>query len=103
MATIKDVAREAGVSISTVSCYLNKTKPVSKELGKSIQDAIDKLNYSHNMLARNLRTKRNMDIGVILPNLEDSYYAQVFRGIKSYFRNTEYSVIVEFSENIPMN
>ena len=101
MATIKDVAKEAGVSIATVSYYLNHTKPVSKESAKAIQAAIDKLNYSHNVLARNFRTKRNVDIGVILPDLDDSYYVQVFQGIKSYFRNTDYIIHVEFSKNIP--
>ncbi len=101
MATIKDVAKEAGVSIATVSYYLNHTKPVSKETSKAIQAAIDRLKYSHNMFARNVRTRRNMDIGVILPDLDDSYYVQLFQGIKSYFRDTEYSVHVEFSENVP--
>ena len=101
MATIKDVAREAGASIATVSYYLNHTKPVSKETSNAIQTAIDKLKYSHNMFARNVRTRRNKDIGVILPDLEDSYYVQLFQGIKAYFRDTEYSVRVEFSENVP--
>ena len=101
MATIKDVAREAGVSVATVSNYLNRTTPVSKKRAKAIQDAIDRLKYSHNMLARNVRTRRNLDIGVILPDLDDSYYVQLFQGIKSYFQNTEYTVNVEFSRNIP--
>lgn len=101
MATIKDVAREAGVSIATVSNYLNRTKPVSKEASKAIQSAIEDLKYSHNIMARNVRTKRNMDIGIILPDFDDSYYVQVFRGIKSYFQNTEYSINLEFSGNVP--
>lgn len=101
MATIKDVAREAGVSIATVSNYLNRTKPVSKEATRAIQEAIDKLQYSHNMIARSFRTKKNMDIGVILPDFTDSYYVQIFRGIKSYFQNTDYYINLEFSQNIP--
>lgn len=101
MATIKDVAREAGVSIATVSNYLNRTKPVSKEKAKAIQTAIEDLKYSHNILARNFRIKNNQDIGVILPDLDDSYYMQIFQGIKSYFQNGPYTVHVEFSRNIP--
>ncbi len=101
MATIKDVAREAGVSIATVSNYLNRTKPVSKEASKEIQAAIEKLQYSHNMIARNFRTKQNMDIGVILPDFSDSYYVQLFQGIKSYFQNSDYYINLEFSRNIP--
>ena len=101
MATIKDVAREAGVSIATVSNYLNHTKPVSREASKAIQAAIDELQYSHNMIARNFRTKQNMDIGVILPDFSDSYYVQLFQGIKSYFQNMDYYINLEFSRNIP--
>ena len=66
MATIKDVAREAGVSIATVSNYLNRTKPVSKEKAKAIQTAIEDLKYSHNILARNFRIKNNQDMEILL-------------------------------------
>ena len=101
MATIKDVAKEAGVCIATVSNYINHSRPVSRETAKIIQKAIDKLHYSPNMLARSVRNQSNKDIGVILPDLDDSYYVQVYQGIKSHFRDTDYSVNVEFSENVP--
>ena len=80
MATIKDVAQMAGVSIATVSNYLNHTKPVSKEISKKIQYAVDKLHYAQNQNARNLKAQINTDIGIILPNLNDSYYVQLFQG-----------------------
>ncbi|WP_379687847.1 LacI family DNA-binding transcriptional regulator [Mediterraneibacter gnavus] len=67
MATLKDVANLAGVSIATVSNYLNNTKPVSKEISKKIQDAVNELHYSINLNAKNLKSKINTDIGVILP------------------------------------
>lgn len=101
MATIKDVAKEAGVSIATVSNYLNHTKPVSRKASKAIQTAVDALSYSHNMIARNFRTKQNKDIGVLLPDFSDSYYVQLFQGIKSYFQNKDYYINLEFSRNIP--
>lgn len=101
MATIKDVARESGVCIATVSNYINHSRPVSKETAKIIQKAIDKLHYSPNVLARSVRNKSNKDIGVILPDLDDSYYVQVYQGISAYFRDKDYSVNVEFSENVP--
>ncbi len=101
MATIKDVAQMAGVSIATVSNYLNHTKPVSKEISKKIQYAVDKLHYAQNQNARNLKAQINTDIGIILPNLNDSYYVQLFQGIKSYFQNTDYYLNLAFSENIP--
>lgn len=101
MATLKDVANLAGVSIATVSNYLNNTKPVSKEISKKIQDAVNELHYSINQNAKNLKSKTNTDIGVILPSLNDSYYVQLFQGIKSYFQNTNYYLNLDFSENIP--
>ena len=54
MATIKDVARLAGVSIATVSNYLNNTKQVSKESAQKIQNAVDELHYTLNQNARSL-------------------------------------------------
>lgn len=101
MATIKDVASLAGISIATVSNYLNHTKPVSKEASKKIQQAVEELQYSQNLNAKNLKTKRNNDIGIILPNLNDSYYVQLFQGIKSFFQNSDYYIDLAFSGNIP--
>ncbi len=101
MATIKDVAKSAGVSIATVSNYINRKKPVSREASRAIQAAIDELQYSQNLIARNFKTKKNLDIGIILPDFNDSYYVQIFQGIKSYFQNTDYYINLEFSRNIP--
>lgn len=101
MVTIKDVAKKAGVSIATVSNYLNRTKHVSKDLGIRIQNAVDELGYSTNLNAKILKTAQYMDIGVILPSLNDSYYVQLFQGIKSYFQNTNYFINLVFSNNIP--
>lgn len=101
MSTIKDVAKLAGVSIATVSNYLNNTKQVSKESAKKIQKAVDELNYTLNQNARNLKARQNTDIGVILPNLNDPYYVQLFQGIKSYFQPAEYYINLAFSEDIP--
>ncbi|WP_046655442.1 LacI family DNA-binding transcriptional regulator [Clostridium tetani] len=63
MPTINDVAREAGVSISTVSRVLNNNYPVKEETRKRIEEAIEKLNYKPNMLARSLITKKTSTIG----------------------------------------
>ena len=81
--------------------YLNRTKPVSKELGARIQNAVDELGYSLNLNAKILKTAQYMDIGVILPSLNDSYYVQLFQGIKTYFQNTNYFINLVFSNNIP--
>ena len=66
MPTIKDVAALAGVSIATVSNYLNHTHPVSHAAAARIQQAVDQLQYAANLSARNLRSNRYTEVGVIL-------------------------------------
>ena len=88
MATIKDVARMAGVSIATVSNYLNQTKPVSRESSEKIQKAVDALQYNLNLTAKSLKSNTYSDIGIILPNFDDPYYVQLFQGIENAFQNT---------------
>lgn len=101
MATIKDVAKMAGVSIATVSNYLNQTKPVSREVSAKIQEAVDVLQYSQNLSAKSLKSNSYSDIGVILPNFDNSYYVQIFQGIEKAFQNTGYYTNLAFSYDIP--
>ncbi len=101
MATIKDVARMAGVSIATVSNYLNQTKPVSREAASKVQDAVEALQYSPNLSAKSLKSNAYTDIGIILPNFDDSYYVQIFQGIENAFQNTGYFTNLAFSYDIP--
>ncbi len=101
MATIKDVAQMAGVSIATVSNYLNHTKPVSRKASARIQEAVDALQYSQNLSAKSLKSNSYSDIGVILPNFDDSYYVQLFQGIENAFQNTGYYINLCFSYDIP--
>lgn len=101
MHTIKDVAVKAGVSIATVSNYINNTKPVSKATERKIKDAIEELHYTPNLSARNLKSNQYTDIGVILPNLNDSYYSQIYQGIELAFSGTDYFLNLAFSYDIP--
>ncbi len=101
MATIKDVARLAGVSTATVSNYLNKTKPVSRKVSLRIDEAVRDLHYNMNMTAQTLKSRKYQSIGVILPNLNDSYYVQVYQGIESAFRGTGYHLNLAFSYDLP--
>lgn len=101
MATIKDVAKMAGVSIGTVSNYLNQTRPVSKEASLKIQQAVDALQYSLNQSAKSLRSNAYTDIGIILPHFDDSYYVQMFQGMESILHNSGYYANLAFSYDIP--
>lgn len=101
MATIKDVAQLAGVSVATVSYYLNGTKPVSRNTAYKIRMAIDSLQYRPNQSAKALKTSVYNDIGVIFPNLSDSYYVQLYQGIERAFQNSPYYLNLSFSNDIP--
>ncbi len=101
MATIKDVAKLAGVSIATVSNYLNHTKPVSRAASTRIAQAIDTLQYTPNLSARSLKSRVYTNVGVILPNLSDSYYVQIFQGLETAFHGTGCSLELAFSYDIP--
>ena len=93
MATsIKDVAREAGVSIATVSRVLNDIDVVNEDTKKKVLDAIKKLGYRPNIVARSLKTHRTRTVGILVPIylLILQYYNDNFtfiQGICVYFCN----------------
>lgn len=101
MSTIKDVAKLAGVSVATVSNYVNHTRPVSVENSKKIRMAIEETQYTQNLSAKSLKSSNYCDIGVILPNFDDSYYVHVFQGIESAFQNSGYYLNLSFTYDIP--
>lgn len=82
MASIKDVAQRAGVSISTVSNVINGTKPVSDELVEKVYQAIGELKYEVNPVARSLKSKRTMTLGVVITNINRIFFPQVIKGIQ---------------------
>lgn len=79
MAGIRDVAVYAGVGVGTVSRALNKTGYVSEETRKKIDEAVKALNYQPNELARNLYRNRSGIIGVIVPDLENPFFAKFMK------------------------
>ncbi|WP_352418850.1 LacI family DNA-binding transcriptional regulator [Proteiniborus sp.] len=93
-ATIKDVAKMAGVSISTVSRVINNSKPVSTEIRQKVLDVINELGYKPNEIARTLVTKKSFLIGVIVTDLGDSYIAQLVRGIEEVGKMYDYDILL---------
>lgn len=92
MATIKDVAAKAGVSISTASRVLNSSKPVSDELQKRVHDAVLELNFSLNDMARGLKNLQTHKIAVIIPRISRSFFADVLDGIHLAAEKRGYSL-----------
>lgn len=94
MATIKDVASLAGVSVATVSRVINGENIVSEDTRIQVQKAVDALNYSPNLLGRNLRRLETKKIIVILNTISNQFYSRVVKGIEERARKDGYTVMV---------
>lgn len=92
--TIKDVAKMAEVSISTVSRVINDSKPVSSEARIRVIKAIELLDYRPNEIARSLVTKKSNVIGVIVGDIGNTYVAQILRGIEEVGRMYDYDIVL---------
>ena len=99
MATIKDVARLAGVSVSTISKYLNGGN-VLEENAEAIRKAITELDYRVNPFARSLKTQRSRSIGVLLPDITAPFFGNVLTALDKILRENGYhSLISCYSSN----
>lgn len=101
MATIKDVAALAGISYTTVSHVVNKTRPVSEEVRIKVEAAIQTLDYVPSAVARSLKAKTTATIGLLVPNSLNPYFAELARGIEDYCERNGYCVILCNSDDNP--
>ena len=92
--TIKDVAKQAGVSISTVSRVINDSKPVTDEVKQKVLDVIKETGYIPNPLARSLVTKKSQLIGVIVPEVSDSFVNEILNGIEEVAKMYDYDILL---------
>ena len=97
MPTIKDVAREAGVSVATVSRVFNQSTRVRETVREHVQAVASRLDYWPNGAARSLITNRTHAVGVVLPDLYGEYFSEVIRGIDLAARRERYQVLVSSS------
>ena len=95
--TIKDVAKMADVSISTVSRVINDSKPVSPEARRRVLHAIDVLDYKPNEVARSLVTKKSNLIGVIVEDIGSNFISQILRGVEEVGRMYKYDILLSSS------
>ena len=93
MATIKDVARLAGVSVSTISKYLNGGN-VLEENAEAIRRAIEALDYRVNPFARSLKTQKSRAIGVLLPEMTPPFFGSVVMSLDRTFREHGYHTLI---------
>lgn len=100
-ATIVDVAKEAGVSVATVSRVVNGNYPVKPETKVAVSAAIEKLHYVPNVQARELNQRRSTTIGVVVPSLYNMFFAEVIDGIEAAVRKDKYSLLLNCAQNDP--
>jgi len=92
--TIKDIAREAGVSTATVSYVINGSKPVMPEKRQRVLDVISKTNYQPNRVAKSLRTQKTNSIGVLAEDILAFPTARIMNGISEYMEQTDYHILL---------
>jgi len=96
---IIDVASKAGVSPATVSRVLNNHANVNDKTKEKVMQVISELGYLPNAAAKNLRSQKTMTIGVIVPEINNSYYAEIIKGIENKAYAAKYKVIICDTEN----
>ncbi|UOQ94155.1 catabolite control protein A [Halobacillus shinanisalinarum] len=96
--TIYDVAREANVSMATVSRVVNGNPNVKPATRKKVNDAIERLGYRPNAVARGLASKKTTTVGVIIPDISSIFFAELARGIEDIATMYNYNIILSNSD-----
>lgn len=94
MVTIKDIAKKANVAVSTVSYVLNNKKNVKPETKERILAAIREFDYHPRSVARSLKTKKTLTIGIVLPDITNLFFTETTRGIEDAANQYGYNVIL---------
>lgn len=94
MASIKDVAQEAGVSTATVSRVLSKGMHVRQEVRERVMNAVAKLDYRPNLLARSLRSQHSNTIGLIVSDIRNPFFTSISRAVEDTAYEQGYSLLL---------
>jgi LacI family transcriptional regulator, repressor for deo operon, udp, cdd, tsx, nupC, and nupG len=99
MVRIADVAKLANVSTATVSRVISNSGTVKKETAEKVMEAVKKLNYQPNVLARQLRRSETKTILVVVPDITNTFFSEVLRGIESVAIQIGYQVLLGDARN----
>ncbi|PJW16516.1 LacI family transcriptional regulator [Geobacillus stearothermophilus] len=94
MATIRDVAKRAGVSVATVSRVLNQNGYVNEETERRVRQAMKELNYKPNEVARALFKKTSKTVGLIVPDITNPFFPELVRAVEDVMNIYDYTVIL---------
>jgi len=92
--TIRDVAKRAGVSVATVSRYINRNTPVSPEVSERLDQIMSEMKYVPHAAARQLASRKTHVIGLLLTNMHNDFFAPLLNGIEQVVRNKGYNLLV---------
>jgi LacI family transcriptional regulator len=92
--TIRDVAQQAGVSVATVSRYINRNAPVSPDVSDRLEHIIAELKYVPHAAARHLASRKTRVIGLLLNNLHNDFFVPLLNGVEAVVREKGYNLIV---------
>jgi len=93
-ATIKDVARQAGVSIATISRVINGMEVVTPETARRVQEVIDRLGYRPHAVARHLALQRTTTLGLMISEIGGAFFAPLLRGLEQGARQAGYDLLI---------
>jgi LacI family transcriptional regulator len=99
--TMKDIARELGVSVVTISKVLRNHEDIGEETRRRVLKRIKELNYQPNPVARALVTGRSYTVGLIVPDLVHPFFAEVATGLSNTLRKKNYGLLVSSSQEDP--
>ena len=101
MATIRDVASRAGVSVTTVSHVVNTTRPVSAAVRARVDEAIRTLGYVPSAVARSLKSNTTRTLGMLIPNSSNPYFAEIVRAVEDRCFASGYALILCNTDDAP--
>lgn len=101
MATIKDVALRAGVSVTTVSHVVNETRHVSAEVRERVEGAIRDLGYVPSAVARSLKSNNTRTVGMLIPNSSNPYFAEIVRVVEDRCYAAGYTLVLCNTDDEP--
>lgn len=92
--TIREVAKQAGVSVATVSRFINRNAPVSPEVAERLQHVMSELQYTPHAAARHLASRKTRVVGLLLNNLRNDFFVPFLNGVEGVVRKKGYNLII---------
>lgn len=99
--TLKDIAKELNVSVSTISRVVNNKTYVNPKTRKMVLEGLAKYNYVPNQVARSLKKRSTETVGILVPDISENFFAQIIKGIDEVLGRKKYSIILADSNESP--